>query len=131
MAFWGLGVQVPSGPSNRFWWCLLDEIRTHFEKNPQNPLDFAQNKFALISVYSIENLIIFINMAKKIYGCTHLIVRDGKIVNVITHLSYLPKNGVVHLKGDKLYTYKEFKKSHIHDHDELIPKKPQIIISDY
>jgi len=20
--------------SNRIWWCLLDEIRTHFEKNP-------------------------------------------------------------------------------------------------
>ena len=70
-------------------------------------------------------------MIKKIKECTHLIICDDKIVNVITHLSDLPKNGVVHLKGDKIYTYDEFKKSHIYDHDELIPKKPQVIISDY
>ena len=70
-------------------------------------------------------------MPKKVDGCTHLIFRDGKVVNVITHLSDLPKDGVVHLKGDKIYTYEEFKESHIHDHDELIPKKPQVIISDY
>ena len=70
-------------------------------------------------------------MVKKVKGCTHLIIHNGKIVNVITHLSDLPKNGVVHLKGDKIYTYDEFKKSHVHDHDELVPKKPRIIISDY
>lgn len=70
-------------------------------------------------------------MPKKVDGCTHLIIRDGKIVNVIIHLSDLPKNGVVHLKGDKIYTYDEFKKSHVHDHDELIQKEPQVIISDY
>ncbi|MFW5853019.1 MAG: hypothetical protein ACOCU8_00065 [Patescibacteria group bacterium] len=70
-------------------------------------------------------------MVKKLNGCAHLIIRDGKIVNIYTHLNDLPKNGVVHLKGDKIYTYKEFKKSHIHDHDELIQKEPQIIIADY
>lgn len=70
-------------------------------------------------------------MAKKIDGCAHLIIRGGKIVNVITHLSDLPKNGVVHLKGNKIYTFDEFKKSHIHDHDELIPKDDLIIISNY
>ena len=70
-------------------------------------------------------------MTKQIDGCTHLIVRDGKVVNVITHLSDLPKNGVVHLKGDKIYTFDEFKKSHVHDHDELIPNDELVIISDY
>lgn len=73
----------------------------------------------------------FIFMPKKIDGCTHLIIRDGKVVKVITHLSDLPKNGVVHLKGDKIYTFNEFKKSHIHDYDELIPNNELIIISDY
>lgn len=70
-------------------------------------------------------------MTKKVDGCTHLIIRDGKVVNVITHLSDLPKDGVVHLKGDKIYTFDEFKESHIHDHDELIQKDELIIISDY
>jgi len=70
-------------------------------------------------------------MSKKVDGCTHLIIRDGKIVNVITHLSELPRDGVVHLKGDKIYTFDEFKKSHIHDHDELDQNDEQIIISDY
>ena len=70
-------------------------------------------------------------MPKKIKGCAHLIIKNGKILNVITHLNNLPKNGVVHLKGDKIYTFEEFKKFHIHDHDELKPKKKKIIISDY
>lgn len=70
-------------------------------------------------------------MPKQIDGCTHLIIRDGKVINVITHLSDLPENGVVHLKGDKIYTFDEFKESHIHDHDELIPNDELIIISDY
>lgn len=70
-------------------------------------------------------------MPKKIKGCTHLVIKDGKIVNIFTHLSNLPKNGVVHLRGDKIYTFEEFKKSHIHDHDELKPKKRKAIISDY
>lgn len=68
---------------------------------------------------------------KKINGCVHLIVKNGKIINVFTHLSKFPKNGVVHLKGEKIYTNDEFKKSHIHDHDELKPKRKKIIISDF
>lgn len=70
-------------------------------------------------------------MPKEVKGCTHLIIREGKIVNVITHLSNLPKNGVVHLKGDKIYTFDEFRKSHSNDHDELLIKEEGIVISDY
>jgi hypothetical protein len=70
-------------------------------------------------------------MPKEVKGCTHLIIREGKIVNVITHLSDLPKNGVVHLKGDKIYTFDEFKVSHVNDHDELLIEKEGIVISDY
>lgn len=70
-------------------------------------------------------------MSKKIEGCVHLIIKNGKIKNIYTHLSKLPTNGVVHLKADKIYSYDEFKKSHIHDHEEIKTKKPIIIISDY
>ena len=70
-------------------------------------------------------------MSKKTDGCVHLIIKNGKVINVFTHLSKLPKNGVVHLKGDKIYTFEEFKKSHVHDHNELKPKRQKIIISDY
>jgi hypothetical protein len=41
----------------------------------------------------------------------------------ITHLNNLPKNGVVHLKGDKIYSIKEFKESHKRDHHELMRQK--------
>jgi len=30
--------EAPSEATNSIWWCLLDEIRTHFEQNPE---DFA------------------------------------------------------------------------------------------
>ena len=30
--------EAPSEAANSIWWCLLDEIRTHFEQNPE---DFA------------------------------------------------------------------------------------------
>lgn len=65
-------------------------------------------------------------MAKKINGCVHLIIKNSKLINIFTHLDEIPKNGVVHLKGDKIYSYDEFRKSHIHDHNELNfkPKKP-------
>jgi len=26
--------EAPSEAANSIWWCLLDEIRTHFEQNP-------------------------------------------------------------------------------------------------
>ena len=47
-----------------------------------------------------------------------MIIKQGKIVNVATHLTKLPKNGVVHLKPDKTYSFTEFKKSHPEDADE-------------
>ena len=56
---------------------------------------------------------------KKIRGCTHLIVRKGKVINVFTHLSNFPANGVVHLKSNKIESFEEFKKSHPYDHEEL------------
>jgi DUF917 family protein len=67
-------------------------------------------------------------MVKNIEGCTHLIIRNGKIVNIFTHLNRLPKNGVVHLKGDKIYSFKEFKISHKNDHIELKKSKKLINI---
>ncbi len=70
-------------------------------------------------------------MPKEVKGCTHLIIKNGKVVNVYTHLSEIPKNGVVHLKGDKIYTIEEFKKSHRNDHSELKPKREKIILSDF
>ncbi len=70
-------------------------------------------------------------MVKKVEGCTHLIIKDGVIVNVATHLNKLPRNGVVHLKGDKSYTIKEFKKSHPRDHHELKEQKKKINIGQF
>ncbi len=70
-------------------------------------------------------------MTKKIEGCVHIIMRDGVPVNVFTHINKLPRNGVVHLRADKIYTFDEFKKSHTHDHKELSTKRKKIIISDY
>jgi len=70
-------------------------------------------------------------MPKQVKGCAHLVVKDGKVVNVFTHLSKIPKNGVVHLKGDKIYSVGEFKKSHPGDHSELKPKRRRVIFSGY
>lgn len=70
-------------------------------------------------------------MPKKVKGCTHIIIKNGNIMNIYTHLSKIPKNGVIHLKGDKIYSIKEFKKSHPHDHSELKPKREKIILSDF
>lgn len=70
-------------------------------------------------------------MIKEIKGCTHLVIRNGKVVNVFTHLSKIPKNGVVHLKGDKIYSIKEFKESHKRDHHELMKHKKLINIGKF
>lgn len=70
-------------------------------------------------------------MVKQVKGCTHLIIRNNKIVNVFTHLDKLPKNGIVHLKGDKIYSFKEFKDCHPLDHKELKPRKEKVIISTF
>lgn len=66
----------------------------------------------------------------KIKGCVHLVVKNKKIISVITHLNKIPKNGIIHLKGDKIYSVEEFEKSHPRDHSELKTKK-KIIISRY
>ncbi len=70
-------------------------------------------------------------MVKEVEGCTHLIIKNGKVVNIYTHINKFTKNGVIHLKGDKIYTFSEFKKSHPNDHNELKPRKKKIIVSDY
>jgi len=70
-------------------------------------------------------------MPEKIKGCTHLIFKNGKVVNIFTHLSKIPKNGVIHLSDGKIYSIAEFKKNHSNDHDELKTRKQKIIISDY
>ncbi|MFT4343663.1 MAG: hypothetical protein ACMXYE_02850, partial [Candidatus Woesearchaeota archaeon] len=67
-------------------------------------------------------------MTKKVDGCVHLIIKNGQVVNVFTHLNKLPRNGIVHLKGDKIYTIEEFKKSHPRDHHELKRHKKKINI---
>lgn len=58
-------------------------------------------------------------MVKQIEGCTHIIFKNGKIVNIFTHLNKLPRNGVIHLKGDKMYNIEEFKESHPRDYHKL------------
>ncbi|MGD9276750.1 MAG: hypothetical protein PVJ67_06280 [Candidatus Pacearchaeota archaeon] len=69
---------------------------------------------------------------EPIEGCVHIIFRDGKPVNVFTHISKTPKNGVVHFKGDKIYTLEGFKKSHIFDKDEIDKKhKKKITVCKY
>ncbi len=70
-------------------------------------------------------------MAKEVKGCVHLIFKKGQIVNIFTHLNKSPKNGVVHLKGDKIYTIEEFKNSHPRDHHELKKHKNKINIGEF
>ena len=55
----------------------------------------------------------------KIKGCVHLILKKGKIANLAVHLVNLPKDGVVHLKPDGVYSFIDFKKTHPEDIDEL------------
>jgi len=68
---------------------------------------------------------------KEINGCAHLYFEDGKPTKLITHLSELPKNGVIHLKSDKIYSDEEFKKSHPQDIAEFDIENNGIVISDY
>ena len=70
-------------------------------------------------------------MPKKIEGCVHLKVKNGRVVNVFTHLKKMPQNGIVHLKGDKIYTFNEFKKAHPFDQSELKNQKKKIVVSGY
>jgi len=52
-------------------------------------------------------------------GCVHIRVKNGKIQNVFSHLSELPKDGVVHLLPDQVLTNDEFINSHPTDKNEL------------
>jgi hypothetical protein len=66
-------------------------------------------------------------MVKKVKGCTHIVIRNGKIANIFTHLSDFPKEGVIHLKSDETYSIEEFKQSHPRDNHEL--KKHRKIVN--
>jgi len=70
-------------------------------------------------------------MIKKINGCTHLIIKNGKVISIHTHLDKYQKEnqikeGVIHLKGDKIYSIEEFKKSHPRDNHELKTTRKKI-----
>lgn len=68
---------------------------------------------------------------KEIKGCAHLYFKNGKPIRLITHLSDVPKDGVIHLKGRKMYDDEEFKKSHPQDISEFNITENGIIISDF
>jgi len=68
---------------------------------------------------------------KEIKGCAHLYMKDGKPVRLITHLSDILENGVVHLKGSRIYSDEEFKQSHPQDVSEFEIEESGIIISDF
>lgn len=68
---------------------------------------------------------------KEIKGCAHLYFKNGQPARLITHLEELPLDGVVHLKGDKIYSETEFKNSHPQDVSEFDVKDFGIVISDY
>ncbi len=75
-------------------------------------------------------------MVKKIEGCTHLVIKKGKVISVHTHLNKYQKEGqikegVIHLKGDKIYSIKEFKKSHPRDNHELKSTRKKVNISKF
>lgn len=70
-------------------------------------------------------------MAKEIEGCAHLYFENGRPIRLITHLSDIPTDGVVHLKGSKIYTEEEFKESHPQDITEFEIREQGIIISDF
>lgn len=70
-------------------------------------------------------------MTKEVKGCVHLIIKNGKVINVFTHLNKIPKNGVIHLKGDKIYSIKEFKESHPRDNHELKRHRKKVNIGKF
>ena len=52
-------------------------------------------------------------------GCVHVVVKDGRIQGVVTHLSGLPKNGVVHCRAEHDLSYKDLKRTHPMDTDDI------------
>ena len=62
-----------------------------------------------------------------IKGCFHIHIEDGVMKNVFSHMDNFPKNCVIHMLPEKIYTYDEFKESHYFDKDELlVPHSGQI-----
>lgn len=89
-------------------------------------------KFNNISLKrKVEEMIEKGKIMKEIEGCAHLYMKNGEPVRLITHLSELPKDGVVHLKGSKMYSNKEFKNSHPQDVSEFGVTEEGIILSDF
>lgn len=54
-----------------------------------------------------------------ITGCFHIHIENGKIKNVFSHLGELPKNGVIHMLPEKVFSVKGFKEDHFFDKDEV------------
>lgn len=55
----------------------------------------------------------------EVKGCVHVLIRDGRIANVFSHLTHLPENCVVHLVPDVVLSEEEFVQSHPYDKNEI------------
>jgi hypothetical protein len=65
----------------------------------------------------------------KVKGCVHVHVKEGRIVNVFSHLTELPEDGVIHLVPDEELTEEQFAESHAQDANEL-HLEPQMKVHD-
>lgn len=54
-----------------------------------------------------------------IKGCFHIHIEDGQIKNVFSHMDNFPKNCVIHMLPEKVFTVEEFKEDHHFDKDEV------------
>ena len=62
-----------------------------------------------------------------IRGCFHIHIENGVMKNVFSHMDNFPKNCVIHMLPEKIYTNEEFEESHDFDKDELlVPHSGQI-----
>jgi len=59
---------------------------------------------------------------KKTTGCVHIVVKNGSIHKIISHLTGLPRYGVIHLSVDNVYSFKDFRQNHKNDCKELTYK---------
>jgi hypothetical protein len=64
----------------------------------------------------------------EVKGCVHIHIKDGSIVNVFSHLTYLPENCVAHLVPDVVLTEDEFVQSHPHDKNEIYTEPKGIVL---
>ena len=51
-------------------------------------------------------------------GCVHVHVKNGVVVNILAHLTDLPRNGVIHLVPECTLSEDEFRETHPNDIDE-------------